>query len=158
MFWIVNVSVLPALGDAGVALAAPATSMPATKPTVTLTDALTLVYVLPLASVNDTVAVFVITVPSGVGDCRRQAGGAASVKNDAKPGGRMPLAAERKLVNIILSAPWFVRWVCYFVEERATATAGTCASYSARTCAPFGTLPLIVQRTCVYISAGAGCC
>src|SRR5436305_7826755 len=69
MFWIVNVSVFAALGDAGVAAAAPATSMPATKPTVTLTDACTLEYVLLLASVNVTVATFVITVPSGVGDC-----------------------------------------------------------------------------------------
>jgi hypothetical protein len=68
--------------------------MPATKPTVTLTDAFTAEYVLPLASVNDTVAVFVITVPSGVGDCASSAGAAASVNNDAKPSVRKLLPAE----------------------------------------------------------------
>jgi hypothetical protein len=98
----VNVSVLLLLGDAGVALAAPATSTPATKPTVTLTDALTDEYVLPLASVNDTVAVFVITVPSGVGDCASSAEAAASVNNDANPTVNTERPADRKRVHMIV--------------------------------------------------------
>jgi hypothetical protein len=54
------------LGDAGVAVAEPVTLTPAVNPTVTFTEAFTLEYVLVFASVNDTVAVFVIMVPSGV--------------------------------------------------------------------------------------------
>jgi hypothetical protein len=58
--------VFPVLGDAGPAVADPVTSMPARKPTVMLTDAVAAAYVLVFASVNDTDAMFVITVPSGV--------------------------------------------------------------------------------------------
>jgi hypothetical protein len=65
-FWIVNESVLLLLGEAGVAEAAPLASTPARKPTVTLTDAVTAEYVLPFASVKETDAVLVMTVPSGV--------------------------------------------------------------------------------------------
>ena len=91
-----------ALGDPGVTDAAPATSMPATKPTVTFTEAVTFEYVLPLASVNDTVAVFVITVFSGVGDCARSRVVAPSVSADASaiiPSERL---ADRSRVHIIV--------------------------------------------------------
>jgi hypothetical protein len=50
-----------------------------------------------LASVNDTVAVFVITVPSGVGDCACSVGIAASVRINAMPA----TPADRKRVHII---------------------------------------------------------
>ena len=100
-----NVNVLALLGDAGVARAAPATSTPATKPTVTLTDAVTAEYVLPLASVNDTEAVFVITVPSGVGDCARSADAVASVINDASDAIiNRARPADQKRVHIIVGS------------------------------------------------------
>jgi hypothetical protein len=78
--------------------------MPATKPTVTFTEALTDEYVLPFASVNDTVAVFVITVPSGVGDCARSAGAAASVSIDASP--IIPAARRRVHIIVVLLMGW----------------------------------------------------
>jgi hypothetical protein len=76
--------------------------MPATKPTVTFTDAVTFVYVLPFASVNDTVAVFVITVFSGVGDCARAADVAASVNIDAIANVPSERLADRSRVHIMV--------------------------------------------------------
>jgi hypothetical protein len=68
---------LAVLGEAGVGLGVFASTItPAWKPTVTETEPLTGVYELLLASVKDTVAVFVMTVPSGVWAI---AGAAASV-------------------------------------------------------------------------------
>jgi hypothetical protein len=76
--------------------------MPATKPTVTFTDAVTFVYVLPFASVNDTVAVLTITVFSGVGDCARAVDAAASVNIDAIAKVPNERLADRSRVHIIV--------------------------------------------------------
>jgi hypothetical protein len=76
--------------------------MPATKPTVTFTEAVTFVYVLPFASVNDTVAVFVITVFSGVGDWARAVDTAASVNIDAIATVPNVRLADRSRVHIMV--------------------------------------------------------
>src|SRR5690242_536429 len=110
--------------------------MPATKPTVTLTDAVTFVYVLLLASVNDTVAVFVITVPSGGGDCAR------SVEADA--------ASSSALASVVSPADR-IRFQIMTLSWSSLGCYFACTSYSAWICAPFGTSPRTVQRTWVYM-------
>src|SRR5207247_9015930 len=67
MFATVNVIVSAVLGEAAAGLGVLAVTVtPALKPTVTETEPVTGAYGLPFASVYVAVAVFVITVPSGV--------------------------------------------------------------------------------------------
>src|SRR4051812_34673897 len=59
--------------------ACPVTSSDPLNPTTTVSTAVTGVYVFPFTSVNDTVALFPIFVPSGVGLCACAASGTANI-------------------------------------------------------------------------------